>query len=139
MKTIPRATERPAIPGRLILGPNTPVVEAMGLLLVLGAIKVAGAGTTLYGELELVVKVVPGLVLEVVLVLVINVMLELVLKVVAVVVSVHVSLVGEIAAEVAPGDWVEDMPLVLGVVVIVISVSDMLGGSKSAIHVNLRY
>lgn len=129
------------MPRRLILGPDTLEVEAMGLLFEVGATKVAGAGTELYVELELVVKGVLELVPEIVLAFVIKVVLELVLKVVEVAVSVHVSLVGEIAALVSLGDRIEDIPARVGstVVVIVISVSDMLGKSISAIHINLRY
>lgn len=132
------------MPAEPILGPDALDVEAMGILLAVGATKVAEAGTTLLAELELVVRVVLELLLEDVLALVTKVVLGLVLKVVAVVgvgMSVHVSLVGEIAAVVALGDRVEDIPRGVGstVVVIVISVSDTLGASKSAIHVNLRY
>jgi hypothetical protein len=122
------------MPGRLILGPDTLKVEAVELLLAVGATKVAGAGAALLVELELAVKGVLELVPEIALALVIKVVLELALKVVEVAVSVHVSLVSEIAALVSLGDKVEDILVRVGntVVVIVISVSDTLGESMSA-------
>jgi hypothetical protein len=45
------------MPGRLILAPDVLDVEAMGLLLTVGATKVAEAGTALFVEIELVIKV----------------------------------------------------------------------------------
>jgi hypothetical protein len=130
------------------MGPDALDIEVMGILLAAGATKVAEAGTALLAELKLIIEfvleLVRELVLEVVLALVIKVVLELVVKVVAVVgvgiLSVHVSLVGEIAV-VAPGAMVEDIPIGVGstVVMIVVSASDTLGTSNSAIHVNSRW
>lgn len=45
------------MPGRLILAPDVLDVEAMGLLLTVGATKVAIAGTALFVEVELAIKV----------------------------------------------------------------------------------
>jgi hypothetical protein len=120
------------MPGRLILRPDIPGVEGIGLPLVVGSLNVAEAGTALFAEVELVVEIVLEVVLELVLELVAEVVLQLVL-----------SLGGEIADVVGLGDEAEDVPVGVGkvlskVVVIVISVSDTLGASKPGINVNFR-
>jgi hypothetical protein len=105
------------MPGRLMLRPDALDVEAMGILLAVGATELAEAGTALFIVLELVVKVV----------LVLKAVLKFVLNVVAVGVVQHVSLVGEIAFVARLEVTVEDILIGVGialsaVVVIVISV-----------------
>jgi len=121
VKKIPRAVERPMVPGSPILDRDACAVKRIGLPLAVSAASAARVTEAEYEELELVTKVMLELVSE----LVLKVVKILVLKVVAVVVVEHVvSLSGKIVAVMVLEERVDDILMRVGgtVVVIVISV-----------------
>jgi hypothetical protein len=105
------------VPGSPILDRDACAVKRIGLPLAVSAARVAEAEDE---ELELVTKVMLGLVSE----LVLKVVKILVLKVVAVVVVEHVvSLSGKIVAVMVLEERIDDIPMRVGCMVVVIVTS----------------